>query len=571
VIHRKKLIPVVPAYNVPTETAAITVETTPELPLQKSIARPVDPAIVCAFFGMICVIILARLHTYYEPFERDLTNYSMISHELLNGRRLYADVWDQKPPGIFVAYAIAEKLAGHGPGQIFLMNIAAAIVTLCAVYKAGSSGGAGRMGGLWAAMFWTLICSDLYLQANQPNTEVFINAFVAMAFAVLLGSVETGLGWRKALIVGLLLAAGSLFKHAIVIVPFFFCAVYVVLQWRDKKQRIAALKDLAIIVGTGCAVWLALFGYFAIRGSFGAFYKAVFVFNSYYAENPFANLVAGFKPLALFPDFYWRAIPLLVALIAALVIGITTGIRRPSYLLLAYWMGTQITLALFGEGQVTLAIGGVRPRVGHGYPHYYQLLLPSLCIGAGWLIPFSARLHAKIPRWAPTTLGIFLGVLMASLELPSFRWSADDWSRTKYGDVFVEEDQVGKFLGRALAPNETFYVWGAESNLYYAADRRPPSGGVFTFYAMLAGPMVTELTNRTLADLQRTPPDLLVIYKPSYNQTQNEHPVIKWVASRYDPVPETMNQGNYALLVKHGSDLTQRLRAAMNPANAPHS
>jgi hypothetical protein len=43
-----------------------------------------------------------------------LTTYAVIAHEMLDGKQLYSDLWDHKPPGVHVTYAVAELLAGYG-------------------------------------------------------------------------------------------------------------------------------------------------------------------------------------------------------------------------------------------------------------------------------------------------------------------------------------------------------------------------------------------------------------------------------------------------------------------------
>ena len=42
-------------------------------------------------------------------------------------------------------------------------------------YFAGSAAGDGRIGGVIAAGLWALASGDLALQANQPNTRVFLS------------------------------------------------------------------------------------------------------------------------------------------------------------------------------------------------------------------------------------------------------------------------------------------------------------------------------------------------------------------------------------------------------------
>src|SRR5437879_6286888 len=109
-----------------------------------------------ALAGLCALIFFLRLHTYDEPLERDLTTYAVIAHEMLNGKNLYSDLWDHKPPAIHVTYAAAELIAGYGRNSIFLMNVAAAMATLMACYFAGSAAGGGRVGGFVAAGLWAL-------------------------------------------------------------------------------------------------------------------------------------------------------------------------------------------------------------------------------------------------------------------------------------------------------------------------------------------------------------------------------------------------------------------------------
>ena len=449
---------------------------------------------------------------------------------------------------------------GIGRQQVFLLNVLACTATLLAVFRAGSAGGA-TSGAFWAAIFWALISVTPLLEANQPNTEAFINAFLSPAFALLITSPPCRMGVRRAVVIGTLLFAASLFKHAIVIIPLFWAVGYVAMAWGDRQRQLNAVKDFGVIAGVGAIGWGIVFLYFTATGRAGDFFDAVFVFNSYYAENPLRNLVNGFSLHALFPVFFRHVIPFYVFFALAVWIGFRRGNRDACILLLSYAVGAQVTLALFGEGRVTLAVGGARPEVGNGYPHYYQILLPALVIGAGWLPGFWEKFQGKFSKWLSPVSGTSLVVYLAVTLFPFFARSHDEWSRLKYGDVFVDEDAYAGALDKLLLPDEAFYVWGAESNLHYSSRRRPLSGGVFSFYGMLAGPLVERLTAKTLADLNSSKPDLLVIYKPSFNQTQIRHPVLQWFFGSYEPIPATLEKGNYALFVKKNSALAQRLKS----------
>src|SRR5437870_13805299 len=100
-----------------------------------------------ALVGLCALIFSLRLHTYDEPLERDLTSYAVIAHEMQNGKNLYSDLWDHKPPAIHVTYAAAEVIAGYGRNSIILMNVEAAIATLLACCFAGWPVGRGLLAG----------------------------------------------------------------------------------------------------------------------------------------------------------------------------------------------------------------------------------------------------------------------------------------------------------------------------------------------------------------------------------------------------------------------------------------
>src|SRR5207248_495630 len=181
---------------------------------------------VAVLVGLCALIFSQRLRTYNEPLERDLTTFAVIAHEMLNGKNLYSDLWDHKPPAIHVTYAAAEMIAGYGRDSIFLMNVVAALATLFVCYWAGSSA-YGRVAGCFAAAFWAFTSGNLALEGNQPNTEVFMNVFLAAGFAVLVRAEKKNVGARGAFIAGILFAVASLYKQVVVVQPVFLATAYV--------------------------------------------------------------------------------------------------------------------------------------------------------------------------------------------------------------------------------------------------------------------------------------------------------------------------------------------------------
>jgi hypothetical protein len=439
---------------------------------------------------------------------------------MLSGKTLYTDLWDHKPPAIYVTYAVAELIAGYGRDSIFLMNIAAGFATLLACYFAGSAAGGGRLGGLIAATLWALASGDLAIEGNQPNTEVFLNAFLTSGFAILMRAENRNLGLRAALLTGLLFAIASLYKHVAVVEAALLALAY--FAWPAAGSRKKALANVVVITVIGVLAWGLVFSYFAAQGRGEAFTEAVFTYNAYYSGSIWQNM----SHLATWPrisaDVLAAMLPLAILSLGGTILGLIFGPRRPWIFLLTFAIATHIAVLL----------------PGRFFPHYYQLWLPPLAIGGGWSVSFLKRiLPASFSRLAYIVAGATCGILLM-LELPYYSLSAEIWSVKKYGKIFLETERVARQIDHLLPPGATFYEWGNESGFYFSSGRRP-SSGVFLAEPMLAGPLAAKLSRRLIDDLEQAKPDLIVVDGLTLTQTAHGHPVLNWFEENYRPFSMT--------------------------------
>jgi len=160
------------------------------------------------YWPLVCLLLLSlvigwtRYHYLHYPLTTDPASYAVVAHEMLHGKRLYVDVFDHKPPGIYLVDAIAEKLIGYGDWEIWLLGTTAAVSTLFALYWAGA--------GLWGCLFWTVIQADAYMRANSPYVEVWLALLAVLGY----GAVTRKRYWITAAIV----VAGCLFKPTFIII-----------------------------------------------------------------------------------------------------------------------------------------------------------------------------------------------------------------------------------------------------------------------------------------------------------------------------------------------------------------
>ncbi len=151
-------------------------------PPEHHLTRLVERPLVVAAVLLVCVLYMAGMQwrVYDDPASPDQALNAVIGHGLVDGRQLYADVWDQKPPGVYVTYAASELVLGFGPLQFYVLNLAGWIISLIGLYKAGKLM-AGRLAGLCAGLIWAfLVVQPEWF--NQPNAEIFMNAGLVWSF-----------------------------------------------------------------------------------------------------------------------------------------------------------------------------------------------------------------------------------------------------------------------------------------------------------------------------------------------------------------------------------------------------
>jgi len=225
------------------------------------------------------------------PFNVDPGSYAVVSHELLNGRSLYVDIWDHKPPGVFVAYAAAEVVFGYSPQTLVILNLLLSIITLFGIYSARKAGRGGIVTGLWAAALWALFSGLFQLEGRDPNTEPFLNACIVWAFALLSPDRPDGLDRKTRITVALLFLLASFFKP--IIIPIALCLTCAHILFSRNRRK--ALVDALTFTAIGAGGWLAMFGYFAATNRFDIFYTTIVVYNRFYSGDMVANITAPFR------------------------------------------------------------------------------------------------------------------------------------------------------------------------------------------------------------------------------------------------------------------------------------
>jgi hypothetical protein len=493
--------------------------------------------------GVIAVALCAvaivglRARTYDEAQDRDLAAYMTVADGMLHGKTLYQQVWDHKPPAIHLTYAASSALFGPSQLALWMMGVTAALVTLVACYRAGAARG-GTIGGVAAAGVWALASGDLLLQANQPNAEVFMNAALAWAFVLLAAPAPRSL--VRWVAIGALYLWASLYKPVIVAIAGLVIAadvlnVILAAPATDPLPRRLwrALQGPLVCGATAGLGWALVFAYFAGVGRFAEFQEAVFAYNRDYAGSMVQNLMASLVPNG---SVIWTAAPYFPLLVVTGAGAAWIAIRKAGddgRLLLAYLAGAWIAVAL----------------PGRLFPHYYQLLLPPLAIGAGWLV-----VRALAARATPGLVAIAAALTLAlTARVYQSLVTVDEAPRLKFGGYgydLLETQRMGPWITAHLPAGGVLYHWGPEPGVYFFAGQRTPVPWVYNMPLTDKTPRAERYSAALLAQLQAQPPDLVVASRRELRVV--DHPVETWLEQRYRAVDGPAGVDRFVFLVPKG-------------------
>ncbi len=530
-------------------------------PASPAAAHRPSPLVLGLLALAMLVAVGLKIATADRPVARDVMLYTVIGHEMFEGRELYSDLFEHKPPLFLTIYGLANTIAGYGGPAILLLNITFALATLLGIYEAGRLLGKSPWAGLFAAGCWALISNDVNMHAHQPMPECFINACMIWAFALFLKLDSEALHPGRCLAIGALLLIASQVKQPVVFIAAGFAFVHLITRTTAPGQYKRRLLQLLIIAGVGAVSWIAMFAYFHLQGRGQVFYDSLFTYNRHYAgldhkEGGFIqtlkviwwNFNNGLLPHRLYPSFMFTLAPLVVAALVAMPLGLIKGDRRAWLLWLAFFIMTFVLVTM----------------PGRGYNHYYLVYLPLFVAGgAGSFALLDQMMSTGGAKRSKIALTLIAMIALAAGTVHQLVSPNTIWERPGYAAHYTTVTRLAAKIDRVLLPDETLYVWDYQPAFYVLPQRRPPAGIFFNTHAM-KGPLREELTGRVMRMLEENPPQVIIIDAKEAaslsDATRKRHPVYEWIRDHADQV-ELPGIEPFALFILRDGPLAKRMAA----------
>jgi hypothetical protein len=462
----------------------------------------------------IVVLVIFRRHAFDLPLETDECNYAYIAGRLLQGDRLYIDVWDHQPFGVFTLFAAVIAVFGDAPYVFRWLAAGFSIASLVLIFAILRHVAGLRAAGLGAILF-ALVSSDPGTAGEGCNREIYMNTLILAAWYFALRAVpplplRERAGVRvegndtpnPALIVlsGFSLALASTIKP-IVAVHGLCLAIWIAFQGRS-------IGRLAWFALGPLLIWMGTSAYFALTQRFSEFVEAALLFNLGYGESGEAFYMRWFRFFAPLrhPFIFESALPLWIAggVSSLWLLGRTIARKHRHAPLL---------LLLIVAGYIAVCLSG------RFWPHYYYLLIPPMVLAA---TSFVNDLAATVPGILTRPSGGRAAVLaVLFLLLPSLVIYSEsrNYLLKPLNEITVKRYNHRDFWGRAQAanvaaatdPNDEVFVFGNEAEIYYYSRRRCASRYTMITALQVGDSHAIDRMQLLLRDLELHRPRLILV------------------------------------------------------------
>lgn len=454
-------------------------------------------------FLILIGILLLRLPSFFEPYwYGDEGIYLALGQAMQRGAVLYRDIWDNKPPLLYLIYAIIPTLLWAK-----ITAAACVLATVTMVYKFTKK--------YWAAVTTGILLSLPFplLEGAIANAELYFTLPIIIAAYFLWSNkhnLTTTLGIGLCFTMAFFLKVPTVFDFLgmflAVSVSHFFEVSH--LNLRTTKKFISDQVKFYLPIFLPFFIILCLtLGYFYTNQALSDFLTASFSQNASY-------VAVGTGPLSkLSNPLFIKAGLLCLALLPLVFLFAKKKISK-ELLFLASWFGFSLYGSLLSN----------RP-----YPHYLLQIVPPAIILLNYLF-----LHLK-KYWAILILvAAILGQSLFFFSQPQILFDLLARQKTNYYSNFFDyisertttEDylnyfdnrtsnnyELANYLATRTRPQEPIFVWGDNAFVYVLSDRPPATKFIQAHHLTTISPKNFDLI---IERLQKYQPKFIIVSRPAH-------------------------------------------------------
>lgn len=459
-------------------------------------------------FAIIFIFFLLRLPSLIEPlWYGDEGIYEVVGMALNHCRLLYSQVWDNKPPLLYVVYAIAHA----DQYTVRLFSLISGILSIIPFYFLTRKLFNSDKISLISLSVFVFLFATPFLEGNIANAENFmLLPIITAAFLVFRTSeIEKKAGKFWLFTAGILLGTAFLFK---IVALFDFIAFFVFLIFYFLPEKLSGrvfltffIKHLHLFIiyllGFLFPILVTIF-YFLMNGILGDFINATFFGNIGYV---------GYANKFIIPQGF--LILKLIFLIAGVlfILWKRRQFGHPAGFILL-WFLFSLFNALFS---------------GRVWTHYLLVLMPSAVLLLGLFMDRKAG-KLKLLTFGLLLLLVYFSVGYFKISIRTFTntysyyqnyllFLFDKKSVTDYQEYFdrkvTRDYAIAQFITKTTKPEDNIFIWGNNPQIYVLSNKLPPGKYTVEYHINQNQKSIDE----TAEDINKSKPKYVIILPEIHN------------------------------------------------------
>ncbi len=451
---------------------------------------------------LLLFVLMVRLKLLGIPLERDDGGFSYTAFQVLQGKDLYAEVYDIKLPFLYILFGTFITLFGNSVEGIhtgLLVFDLAYIVTLfffCRYFF-------DRTIALVATFAFAILSLGPNLLGFASHATHFAILPGLLGLFALTKAIDTK---RKILFFVAGISCGLAFLVKQQAVHFMlFSGFYVIYAFAKERPNIQwkewFISEAILVIGSITPYLLVLLYMFA-KGNFEDFWFYTVVWPTEYATSSKTGAS-------------WEIIQMQIGSV----------IRNQEWLwyLAAGGIISMFLVQIENKWRVFVLLLGLFMVFGlatgfHFYQHYFVVLIPVIALLNGLFVRNMGKFINQVMniKWGiAIPLVVFVFAWTQVIRHDSSYFFEPDYDkilRTSYGSAnpFPESKIIGEFIKKRTTPEDKIVIACSEPQIGFYAQRESVTGQIFTYTLVDSGKYMIELQDEFINDIQTKRPKISV-------------------------------------------------------------
>ena len=486
---------------------------------------------------------LGQAAAHLRTDDSDSWLFAYYADQMLHGQLLYADAWDNKPPGIFWLNALGLLIGGGSYGGVIALCALGSCVTLWLFFTT-----ARKWFGFVPAAVGVILAS-LYLShqmyrggSNRPETFVVLFDLAAVYFYQCALDDPRRRPW---LLAGAMAGISLVFKQTGV-AAFVAITTHLLILWIvGRRSSGASLRALMLVVLGYVAVLLLAIILLMFTGDLRWAWDAVVLFVFRYGDAR-PGLLPDLRLFGVTDHVHVLALPMILAVGGAAfeLLRLGEAGRRG----LGEWLrseDTSVLILLLGWFLVAAFLVFTGPNTAY---HYVPTALTPLLLLATRTIEVNVhqrRVHTRLPPYALRYVAIAWSayMLFTPLQHQLYQLNMGVYMHLEQSDPYGDQGVV-EYIRDHTEPDDRIFLWQYFPHVYWVCGR--PCGS--RFHSMLNATQLRRNGQYIVDDILRTfrtdPPKMVCISMSRALQLRSAPPgrgpdfgpLASFLCERYRPV-----------------------------------